>query len=84
MKDIKDLISKLTGIKDPKENKDVVINTIKSICGLEISPKNIDFSGDSLKLSLSGTEKNTIFMFQQKILSILQEKITDRKITRIN
>ncbi len=84
MRDIKDLISKLTGIRDPKENKDIIISVIKSVCGIEISPKNIDFSGESLKLNISGPEKNSIFMFQQKILSLLQEKITDRKITRIS
>lgn len=84
MRDIKELISKLTGIKDPKENKDAVIKILKDICGIEISPKNINFSGDSLKLNISGPEKNAVFMSQQKILSLLQEKITDRKIKRIN
>jgi hypothetical protein len=84
MKDISELISKLTGIRDPKENKDIVIKVLKDVCGIEVSPKNIDFSGDSLKLNISGPEKNSIFMSQQKILTLLQEKITDRKITRIN
>lgn len=84
MKDISELISKLTGIKDPKENKDIVIKIMKDVCGIEISPKNIDFSGESLKLNISGPEKNAIFMSQQKILALLQERITDRKVTRIN
>lgn len=84
MRDIKELISKLTGIKDPKENKDIVTKVLKDICGVDINPKNIDFSGDSLKLNISGPEKNVVFMSQQKVLALLQEKITDRKITRIN
>lgn len=84
MKDIKDLISKLTGIKDPKENKDAVIKTLKEVCGIVVDPKNIIFSGDFLKLNLSGPEKNAIFMSQQKILELLKERITDRKIKRIN
>ena len=84
MKDIKDLILKLTGIKDPIENKNIIISVIKSVCGVEILAKNIDFSGDTLKLNISGPEKNAIFMFQQKILDLLKEKITDRKIIRIS
>ncbi len=84
MKDIKELISKLTGIRDPKENKDIVIKILKDVCGIDIIAKNIDFSNDSLKLNISGPEKNAIFMSQQKILTLLQERITDRKITRIN
>jgi len=84
MKDISELISKLTGIRDPKENKDIVIKILKDVCGIDIIAKNIDFSNDSLKLNISGPEKNAIFMSQQKILTLLQERITDRKITRIN
>jgi hypothetical protein len=84
MKDIKELISKLTGIRDPKENKDIVIKILKDVCGIDIIAKNIDFSNNSLKLNISGPEKNAIFMSQQKILTLLQERITDRKITRIN
>lgn len=84
MKDISELISKLTGIRDPKENKDIVIKILKDVCGIDIIAKNIDFSNDSLKLNISGPEKNSIFMSQQKILTLLQERITDRKITRIN
>ncbi|MEI6490545.1 MAG: hypothetical protein WCO16_02155 [bacterium] len=84
MKDIKELISKLTGIRDPKENKDIVIKILKDVCGIDIIAKNIDFSNDSLKLNISGPEKNAIFISQQKILTLLQERITDRKITRIN
>jgi hypothetical protein len=84
MKDIKELISKLTGIRDPKENKDIVIKILKDVCGIDIIAKNIDFSNDSLKLNISGPEKNAIFMSQQKILTLLQERINDRKITRIN
>ena len=84
MKDISELISKLTGIRDPKENKDIVIKILKDVCGIDIIAKNIDFSNDSLKLNISGPEKNAIFISQQKILTLLQERITDRKITRIN
>lgn len=84
MRDIKDLILKLTGIKDPKEDKDVVVNIIKSVCGVGLDVKNIDFYNDSLKLNVSGVEKNTIFMYQQKILELLKERIADRKINRIN
>jgi hypothetical protein len=84
MKDISELISKLTGIRDPKENKDIVIKILKDVCGIDIIAKNIDFSNDSLKLNISGPEKNAIFMSQQKILTLLQERIADRKITRIN
>ncbi len=84
MRDIKELISKLTGIRDPKENKDIVIKILKDVCGIDINPKKIDFSNDTLKLNISGPEKNAIFMSQQKILALLQERITDRKITRIS
>ena len=84
MRDIKDLISKITGIRDPKENKSIIIETIKEVCSIEVGPKNIDFSGDTLKLNVSGPERNSIFMFQQKILTLLKDRITDRKINRIS
>lgn len=84
MRDIKDLILKLTGIKDPKEDKDVVVGVIKDVCGAVLDVKSIDFSNDSLKLNVSGVEKNTVFMYQQKILELLKVRLPDRKINRIN
>lgn len=83
MKDIKDLISKITGAKDPNEDKKVISDTVKKFCGFEVTYKNIDLLGDMIKLNLPGPEKNTIFMLQDKIITEIQEKIKDRKIVRI-
>lgn len=83
MRDIKDLILKMTGIKDPNEDKQIISDTIKSHCGFSIVHKNIDLAGEIIKLNISGPEKNAIFMMQGKIIKDLQEKIKDRKIIRI-
>ncbi|MEI8061833.1 MAG: hypothetical protein WCG97_00860 [bacterium] len=82
MKDIKELISKIIGIKNPQEDKDFVVSTIKEVCGFIIDSKKIDFSKDSIKLNISSPERNTVFMNQAKILMILSEKLKDRQIKR--
>ena len=83
MKDISELISKLTGLKDPKENKEIIKAILKNTCGVEIKPENISLSDGVLKLNISSVEKNAIFLSQEKILKLLQEEIKDQKITRI-
>lgn len=84
MKDIKDIISSLKNIHDPKNDKEIVNVLIKEVCGFDIDQKNIDFVGDSLKLKISSPEKNVIFMSQDKILKTVNEKLKDRGIKRIN
>jgi len=83
MRDIKDLILKMTGVKDPNDDKKVIAETIQSFCGFLVPHKNIDLAGEIIKLNVSGPEKNSVFMMQGKIIAELQIKIKDRKIVRI-
>lgn len=83
MKDISEIITDLKKIHDPRKDKEVIVNIIKDTSGVFINQKDIDFVGDFLKLNIKGVEKNTIFMYQNKILILIKEKIKDRIIKRI-
>ena len=83
MKDIRDLILKISGIPDPRKDKQIIADAVKEFCGFDIDLKKIDFSNDTLKLNISSIEKNSVFMYQQKILERIRGKTKERIIKRI-
>jgi hypothetical protein len=84
MKDIKDLLNRLPGFREPQKDKKIVAEAIKKHCGFEIDTKKIDFTNKTLRLNISHTEKSLIFMNQSKIIADLKIQIPDRGIEKIN
>jgi len=60
-----------------KENKikEIVANTVKEICLVELKKEQIKIQNNNIKIEIVGPEKSEIFINKEKILNKIKNKI---------
>ena len=76
MLSITQLLERFRGvIADRIRVEEVVVVTIKELCGVTLSSKNIKFSNSVLTLSVSPATKQTIYIKKSNILKEIKNKL---------
>lgn len=83
MKNIGDFLSKFKIIRNPAENRGVVVSVIKEVTGLSISADNIKIQKGSIFLQIHPAQKNIIYIKKEELLVKVQAALPDLFISSI-
>jgi len=83
MKNINDLLGDFKNLKDPKDDKVIIQKILKEVGGLDIPLEKIKFAERTLKLNVSGPERTSLFMKQQRLLEEFKKALPSRPIEKI-
>jgi hypothetical protein len=76
-------LEKFNNLKNPRENKTIISDILRSIAGIEMKEEYISIQKNKVFLQGSSLLKNRVFMMKEEILGEIQKQITDLKIEDI-
>ena len=84
MKDIRDFFVKFTKFKKPNEEIRVFSKkVIQEVINIELALEDISFRGSVINVRASGTIKNEIMLYKEKLLPRLREQFPKYRILDI-
>lgn len=83
MFNLSSLLEKFKYLKDPKENKTIVIRIVSEIAGVTIIEREISMQKNTIYLGASALAKSRIFMNKESILQKITEELPDLYIKEI-
>lgn len=84
MINIGDLLGSYSKIKNPLDDKKVVVDVLKNTFGLDIEVNQVFFRKNILILKVNSVQKNFLYIRMSKLLEIIKESVPDRTINTVN
>lgn len=83
MRNIGDFLSKFKIIRNPAENRQVIVSVIKEVTGLSISPDTVKIQKRSVFLQIHPAQKNIIYIKKEELLTKIQATLPDLHISSV-
>jgi len=84
MRSITDLLRQYANLAPPNKSiRSAVSNALKSVCGLDISIKDITYNRGLIQLNVSPPVRSTVFMHKNRIIDAVNKELGSLRVNDV-